>query len=156
MLLVVALWCLPSSCPTLCCPLFAHCMLLFMRNFKEHDRILQQSAHCLCAAELTLRSWGAGGCREGNEERGGKAWVGSASPRGFIPLGSCGSCVRIRPFVQVFLCTSYLGPKTLGTLTTVSHCPVRTDPGQPERAVRSTRLTHSLPALSSVSSTLTT
>lgn len=50
--------------------------------------------------------------REGNGERGGEAWVGSVL-RGLIALGSCGSCVRIRPFVQVFLCTSYLGPKTL-------------------------------------------
>ena len=42
--------------------------------FKEHDRILQQSAHCLCAPEPTLRSWGGrrlsgkGMGREGGRE----------------------------------------------------------------------------------------
>lgn len=81
--------------------------------------------------------------------------MGSASLRGLIALGSCGSRVRIRPFVQVFLCTSCLGPKTLGTLNTVSHCAGRTDPDQPERAVPSEADT-ALPALSSVSSTLAT
>lgn len=60
---------------------------------------------------------------------------------GLIGLGSCGSCVKIRPFVQVFPRTSYLGPKTLGTLNTVFHSPGRTDPDQPERAVTGMKLT---------------